>query len=407
MFSVVFASEFFMPEPGATSELLSGIAMALVRRGYNVCAIAGQPTYHGKGRVDRVFQSGGVKVERVWSTQFDKNRPWGRILNSWTFSLSVLLYLLRHSEHLLTVVVTTPPQLPWVYWAAHRLIGVRYLLLIHDVYPNVAVALGVLRKGGWIERLWAKINRLTYENAERIVVLGRDMQRILEDSVNHETRQRLSVIPNWADACAVAPLDRNDHPFLKQLNIADRFVVQYSGNIGRFHEIETILAAAKILENEPAYLFLFIGTGQQVDLVKRAAGRLGRTNIMLLPHQPRDRLGITLTGCDVGLVTLKEGLSGCSVPSKLYGILAAGKPVIVIGPQDCEAALVVRERQCGEVVPPGDGMALAERLRAFRNDPALRERYGKAARAGFEDAYELETISGMWGALLRTVALGR
>jgi glycosyltransferase involved in cell wall biosynthesis len=401
--TIVFSSQYFMPEEGATSELLSGIAMALVRRKFIVGAIAGQPTYFRRAKIAPNFLYKGVTVKRVWSTQFGNQRQLGRILDQITFSVSVLVHLFKKPKQPLTVTVTTPPQLPWTYLAANRLTGLEYIVLIHDVYPDVATTLGVLPKGGWIERLWSKINKLTYDSAKRIVVLGHDMKRIIENVVGEETRRRITIIPNWADACSIIPLDRDTHPLLKHYNIADRFIVQYSGNIGRFHEIETILAAAKILEKDPAFLFLFIGSGQQEDLLQRAADCLECTNILMLPHQPRENLCLTLTGCDVGLVTLKEGLAGLSVPSKLYGILAAGKPVIVIGPKNCESARVVRERQCGEVVSPGDGMELAERLRALRNDPNLRGRYGKAARAALEQDYELEKVADTWETMLRSV----
>jgi colanic acid biosynthesis glycosyl transferase WcaI len=145
---------------------------------------------------------------------------------------------------------------------------------------------------------------------------------------------------------------------------------------------------------------LFIGTGAQACQIEKVIKDGGSGHVKLLPFQPREMLGATLTACDVGLVTLQEGLSGLAVPSKLYGILAAGKPTIVIGPKDCEAARVVREKRCGMVVPPGHAGALATVLRELKQDSQLKERLGIAARKAFEQSFDLSVISRQWSDLL-------
>ena len=189
---------------------------------------------------------------------------------------------------------------------------------------------------------------------------------------------------------------------MRELDASARFVVQYSGNIGRFHEIETILKAADRLADEP-FLFLFIGSGRQAALVRNRSEDVESGNVRLFPYQPRERLGETLTACDVGLVTLLEGLAGLCVPSKLYGVLAAGKPVVVIGPLGCEAAQVVREGRCGAVVTPGDVDSLVRTLRALRESPELRKRLGKAARAVFEGSYDLPNIARQWEGMFAAI----
>jgi glycosyltransferase involved in cell wall biosynthesis len=210
------------------------------------------------------------------------------------------------------------------------------------------------------------------------------------------------IIPNWADGRQVYPVPREENELIRSLGIGDQFIVQYSGNIGKFHEIDTILRAAADLKHE-SFFFLFIGTGAQAFQVEQAMRNPGPGNIELLPFQPREMLGTTLTACDVGLVTLRQGLSGLATPSKLYGILAAGKPVIVIGPEDCEPAYVVRENRCGMVVPPGDAPALAAALRELKQDPELKEQLGVAARKAFERSFDLRAISLQWRDLLRNL----
>jgi glycosyltransferase involved in cell wall biosynthesis len=229
------------------------------------------------------------------------------------------------------------------------------------------------------------------------------MQDVIAKSVDQDTRSRIRIIPNWADKTVIVPIDRAVHPLFDELGVRDRFVVQYSGNIGRFHEIETILDAATRLD-DGAFSFVFYGEGKQVEQVRRAVAEAHNGAVCLMPFQPRVRLGLTLTSCDASLVTLKEGLSGLATPSKLYGVLAAGRPVVVVGPEDCEAARVVLEAQCGVVVRPGDGAELAQALRRLRDDPALCTEYGLRARRAFEERYDLQDVARLWAALCKNVA---
>ena len=399
---LLFVSQYFAPERGATSELLTGIANELARGGFTVGALAGQPSYFGATRISERIETEGVVVNRVWSTQLDKNATLGRVLNSVTFSLSLLASLLLGERGALAVAVTNPPLLLWVCYLANRLAGRRYVLLIHDVYPDIAVTLGVVRRGSLIETLWRVLNRLALSRAERVVVLGRDMQKVIAAQMPPARSDRLVLIANWADGKSIVPIARDTHPVFDEFDIRDRFVVQYSGNIGRFHEIDTILEAASELASESRFTFLFYGEGKQVGQVRAAAASASRS-VIHAPFQPREKLGLTLTGCDVGLVTLKEGLAGLAVPSKLYGILAAGKPVIVVGPSDCEAALLVTEMRCGAVVQPGDSIGLANLLRELREDPQRCKLYGDNARAAFERDFDLGRIAKAWTRLFNEI----
>jgi glycosyltransferase involved in cell wall biosynthesis len=400
--SVRFISQYFLPEPGATSELLSGIASELAGLGFTVDAIAGQPTYLGASRLPRIINDQNVTVRRVWSTQWEKNSASGRIANTISFAISALVAVLATPRKTVLLAVTNPPVNLWICWLCNRLRGTAYVLIIHDVYPEIAVKLGVLRPRSQLTAIWRTLNRWSYARAERIVVLGRDMRKMILGDLPQTMQNKVVIIPNWADGRQVYPVPREENELIRSLGIGDQFIVQYSGNIGKFHEIDTILRAAADLKHE-SFFFLFIGTGAQAFQVEQAMRNPGPGNIELLPFQPREMLGTTLTACDVGLVTLRQGLSGLATPSKLYGILAAGKPVIVIGPEDCEPAYVVRENRCGMVVPPGDAPALAAALRELKQDPELKEQLGVAARKAFERSFDLRAISLQWRDLLRNL----
>ncbi len=398
---ILFLSQYFMPEPGATSELLSGIALGLAKDAtFEVKALAGQPSYFGAARVASVINVECVEVRRIASTQLNKNAAMGRVLNSATFALSALWTLVTLYRKFVVIAVTNPPLLMWVCYAANRMFGIKYVVLIHDVYPDIAVELGVLPRNGPITNLWRWLNRRAYRCSERVIVLGRDMRTVVQQEIP-EYHAKISIIANWADKDSIRPRSRDEHPKLDDLGIRDRFIVLYSGNIGRFHEIETILDAAHRLD-DGRFVFVFYGEGKQAGLVRQAQETSLHHTVRLLPFQPRERLGLTLTGCDASLVTLRAGLTGLAVPSKLYGALASGKPVVAVAPEDCEAALLIRDYDCGVVSPPGDGEALANELLRLRGDRTRCAYYGQRARAVFEQRFDVQTITDEW----RTLMLG-
>jgi glycosyltransferase involved in cell wall biosynthesis len=212
---------------------------------------------------------------------------------------------------------------------------------------------------------------------------------------------RITVIENWADGDAIRPMDSKDSALRGTLPPGTEFVVQYSGNLGRAHEYQTILGAAQILQSEPGWLFLMVGGGANMVRLQAEARRLALPNMLFLPYRPREELADSLAAADVHLSCLLPEMEGLIVPSKFYGILAAGRAVIVIGDPEGEQALIVREEECGEATASGDPIALAQVLRVLRREPQRCERAGARARAVFESRYALPISLQQWSALLR------
>ncbi len=237
------------------------------------------------------------------------------------------------------------------------------------------------------------------------VVLGQPMrERVTALGVDP---QRIAVIPNWADGGLLRPVARGANPLRAEWGLGDRFVVGYSGNLGRVHEFGTVLDAAEALRSQADVVFLFIGDGAQKAALATAAQERALLNILFRPYQPREALGQSLGAADVHLVTLRPELEGLVVPSKFYGIAAVGRPTIFIGDPEGEIGSIVREAQCGTCVRQGDGEGLAQAIAALRDDPALRERMGANARRVFEERYDRAIAVGQWRQLLHDVAAMR
>jgi glycosyltransferase involved in cell wall biosynthesis len=307
-----------------------------------------------------------------------------------------LLEIPRFPDDAVVLVVTNPPFLPTV-GAIRRLVFRKpFVLLIHDVYPEIAVRLGVVRKGGIAHALLKALDRFVLSQADAVVVLGRDMrQRIVAKSPAWR-HNRITVISNWADPDQISPMPKSDSPNARKDGLLETFVVQYSGNLGLSQPFDTILGAARELKGRDIN-FTFVGDGVLAEEVKARAVALGLDNVRFFPRVHGDDLGSSLAASDVAIVPLLPGVEGLSVPSKYYGILASGRPVIALMNPDAEVAQSVIENRCGVVVPPRDIQRLASAVLELQGDKDRLAQLGRNARAAFDrlhtrmravDAYE-------------------
>lgn len=399
-------SELYYPETTSTGYFLTGIAEALARR-WRVNVLCSQPTYSQRGVVaPRREVRNGTTIIRCFSTRFSKDHLPGRLLNLLTASLSMGLnaaFRMRRGD--VALVVTNPPLLPFVVVLAARLRGARVVLLIHDVYPEVFVATGFAAAGAWPVRLIARLTRWLYRQVDQIVVLGRDMMALVERKLEGAA-QEIVIIPNWGDVARVRPHSRDGNPVLERLGLERRFVVQFLGNIGRTHGVEVLVEAARLLAGDDGVHFLFVGWGGRKAWLEQTVAREGLRNVTVLPGCSDDELPDYLNASDIAIIPFLPGMSGVSVPSRLYNVLAAGKPVLAVADEDSELARVVREEQVGWVIAPGDPQALAAAIRAAREDRDAVSAMGLRARASAVAHYSIDQVSAQYEVLMARM-LGR
>lgn len=380
-------SELYYPEQTSTGHFLTHIAEELARR-YDVGVLTVQPTYSARNvRVPRRERSGDVDVIRCWSTRFHKDHIAGRLANSVTVTMSLFLNALaRFRSGDVILFVTNPPTVPFAMLAASRLRGAIPLLLIHDVYPEVLVATGMLRRGGLAERAMLRLNRALYAGVERVITIGRDMTRLVAAAAGGAAS--VVMIPNWGDVEGIRPMPRRSNPVLTSLGIADKFIVQYAGNMGRTHGLEVLIEAASRLRHRTEIHFLFSGSGAKRSWIESAAA--GSPNITLLAaHYPRESLNDLLNACDISTISFASGMSGVSVPSRMYDVLASGHPLLAMADRDSELAMMIAEEGVGWSVPPGDLGGFIERVvHAADHHDELYE-MGRRARAAAERTYSL------------------
>jgi len=373
-------TEFFPPDYAATGQLIEELVKNLEQLGLNIEVFTGQPGYaFGVSQAPPVEQFGQLRVQRSRSAKFWSGRIRGKAINGVLFTLRAALHILaglrRHDVFLLT---SAPPFLPIVGYLAHLLFGISYVCLIYDIYPDIAIALGVIPNHHWLAQFWRSMNRRIWRKAKGIVVLSPAMkERVV--AICPEVADKVSVIHSWGDPELILPIAKKDNWFSRKHNLYNKFTVVYSGNIGRCHDMDTILAAAKQLKDEPIQ-FVCIGGGQKRQGLIQEVTRLGLNNFLFLPYQDKHVLPYSLTSGDLSLVSVEAGLESLIAPSKLYPVLATGRPVVAICPKHSYLTQLITDAKCGASFENGDSYNLTKFIRQLARDQELTEHLGRSAR---------------------------
>jgi len=341
----------------------------------------------------------GVLVLRLWSTRFGRKTLLGRGFDYLSFYLSAILAVLVHGRrgHIL-VALTDPPMIGAVLHLFARIRGMRLVHWMQDIFPEVAQALLPGAKNALVFRIAKWFRNWTLKRSDAIVVLGERMaERVAAQGALSEKIHRIS---NWADEAALSPIASEANPLRQAWGLQGKTVVGYSGNLGRAHEFETIVQAILKTREVKNLKFLFIGDGAQLAPLKARLQTLDVSErVHFEGYQPRENLSASLSAADVHLVSLQPELEGLIVPSKLYGALAVGRPVIFIGDLDGEVARVLKQNQCGHSVAVGDSNALAQSIQSYLDNTRL-QCEGESARRAFLQNYTYALATQRWNEIL-------
>lgn len=363
---IVFVNRYFYPDHSATSQMLADLAFHLASRGWNVGVITSRLRYDDpSARLAALEKVHGVDVRRIWTTRFGRGSLLGRAFDYLTFYASAFFAIRREGKALI-VAMTDPPLLSIVATLA----APNVLNWVQDLFPEVAQHLGVK-----IPRFVNRIRDWSFRRARVNVALGEAMAKAIGANavVQH----------NWAGS-DLGPAESRPHT---------QFVVGYSGNLGRAHEFETMLAAARAL---PDVRFDIAGGGAQLERVRASAP----PNVTFRDYAPREQLAESLSSADVHLVSLLPAVEGLIVPSKFYGILAVGRPVIFIGARDSELAQLIREHGCGYAVEPGDSAGLIAAIDKLSQDRTHAVELGRRGRALYDARFTLDIAFTNWERIL-------
>jgi colanic acid biosynthesis glycosyl transferase WcaI len=395
---ILFLNRSFWPDREATGQFLTELCDDLSQD--NEVTIVAGPLRPGGNWGFRLWsreRRGSVSIVRTWGTRFSKANLLGRLVNLGTYYLLAAIVAFRLPRPDVIVAETDPPLLGALAAVLKRRWGCRLVYNVQDLYPDIAEVTGGVRSQFLLELL-RRANDYAYERADLIVTLGNDMaQRIVDKGV---PTTKVVVVPDWVDCGRIRPLESN--PF--RGNFGGKFVVMYSGNIGLSQQLEAVLEAAGRLRDDERILFAMIGEGARKKWLEERARAMGLSNVIFLPYQPQENLAESLSAADLHLIPLAPGAAGCLVPSKIYGILAAGRPFIAMMEENAEVAQIAREDAVGFVVRPGDVEALTGAIREAVNAPEHLKQMGVRARHLAESRFDRIKVTSRFGSVLASVA---
>ncbi len=376
----------YWPDSTGNGPLLTDLSRRLVSRGHEVTVVCGFPHY-GRDEVPEEYrgkwwmaeEEEGVRILRVHNYA---SRNVGRLhkaLGYLLFTLTVVLGGLRAGKVDVILAPSPPLSLGVSAWVLSKVKRAPFVYNVQDLFPEAYVELGAL-KSPWAIRFFKSLARFVYAKASRVVCVMKSLTEAVAGYGIDE--HKILTIPNWADAAEIAPCER-ENDFANEHGLNGEFVVQYAGNLGMSQRLDLVLDCARQMADENVH-FVLIGSGAQKGELASAIeeGELG--NVTLLDTQPRERLAEVLGSCDVAIVPLTAGMSRTSFPSKIYTIMASGRPMIAALDTGSDARRFVEECECGMVIDPDDGGQMLAAIRTLKRDTQRAARMGKQGRLEVE-----------------------
>ena len=406
MKKILIISEPFYPQVAAIGQLLTDLSEDLVKAGFQVKVVTGNPNniFNKKNIIPRKENYKGIGIVRLKNTTFSKYKMTGRVLNYLTFHFLLYFNVLFCERPDLVFVLSTPPFISFSGLMLKAFKGSKVIYNVQDLFPDLAVELGKLKNRHFIGFL-KKLSELIVRKVDKVVVVGEYMERKIRKDLLRRTSESTSVgasastndhiitIHNWAYGNKIKVLkdkEAENNYLKKKWELEGKFVVLYSGNIGYLHEFNTVIAAAESIAKEGMreIVFVFIGEGIKKSYIEEKVREKGLDNILFFPYQLREMLTYSLGLADVSLVTLEKGFEGMVVPSKIYGILASGRPVIAVVGGESEIVEIIREGKCGKIVRIGDCQDLVGGIIDYYKDRKKCRADGLNGRRYFEKNFD-------------------
>lgn len=374
---ILMINQFFWPDVAPTGQYLADLARHLAAEGHEVTVICSREVY-GQSVNDGQAPP-PVRVIRVPGAPFKRTFV-SRMLSYATFLAGSVWssFWVRRPDIVLTM--TTPPLLSLTGTLLKSIRGTRHFIWEMDMFPDALVTTGAMAERSLLVRLLGRLQLASQRRADGIIALGPCMQtRLIANGVPPEL---IHVAENWADSRLIEPAPSRS---------AGPLHILYSGNLGMAHDIGTVADALRFFRNDSRFIFSFAGGGVGKARLERVCEAESIQNVRFLPYSDRERMSAHLAQADVGLVTELAACLGTVVPSKVYGLMAAARPVLFVGPNSATPALLIARFECGWQIEPGDSRSLINLLEQLSRDRTQVQRRGQQARTAFEQNYDTPT----------------
>lgn len=396
---VLFLCQFFYPEYNSSATLPFDTARYLAQSGYSVDALCGYPReYNTSGEVSAREMKDGVSIHRLHYIQFSRRSKLGRLINYFSFTLSVLLHIFEIKNYKTVIVYSNPPVLPIAAIWANRLFNTKIIFVSYDVYPEVAYASGSLTSGGAIAQVMRGINRSLFRRVCAVVALTDEMREFLLRNRPELSADRTVTIPNWAHE---APVEGAANARWKLGYAEDDFVVSYFGNLGVCQDETALIQAMELLKDRPHIKFMVAGHGSKLPDVRQAAEHLPNVKLCgFLTGEDFDR-AVAASSC--GIVSLERGLMGMCAPSKYYSYLQGGLPVLTVAERESYLAEESVRQAVGLFSETGDGAQLAQNILSLYQSPEMCGKMSKNALMLYTGRYAKSVGLARYAALFEDI----
>ena len=398
---ILIMCQYFYPEYVSSAVLPTELAVDLASKGWSVDVLCGQPReYTLENRVPKSEVYKEVNIRRLSYLGLDKKHPVGRLLNFLSLMLAYGLRMPLLFKYKCILVYSNPPLLPLIPSYVSKLSKSSMIFVAFDVYPDAAIIHGAIKETGMIAKMMRRINKRVYRQANRVVALGTEMKEYLVDNGLTEEPDLVEVIPNWYSG-----QELKDHVIksaeFRHLSETWPFIVLYSGNMGSLQDMDTILDCMLLFKNREDILFVFTGHGNKKPYVEEFIHRHKFDNAVVYGFLLGDDYADMLKIADLCLVSLSKGIEGLGVPSKTYGYLAAGKPVVAIMSDKTDIVTQIKEYNAGDHVRQGDVQGLARVFSNYLANPNLVGTHGQNARILFDCYYERSICTNQYHEMIK------
>lgn len=383
---IVFVNRFYWPDELSTSQILTDLAEYLSSKGTYVSVVTSRLNYAlPEKRLPPCETRNGVVIHRVWTTAFHRSSLVGRMSDFLTFYIFATLLLLRHVRRGDMVIAKTDPPLIQIFaWFATWVKRGRLINWCQDLFPEIIYAVSMAKTRGPVGNILRHLRNFALRRSEFNVTITSEMCKTLV--VQGIDQKRMHVISNWCDRL-IEPVSDEANTLRRHWQLKDQFVVGYSGNLGRAHIPDKMYELVNELKGIDNLKFLFIGSGQGMNWLKEQCQRQGHDHVVFKPYQPRASLSLSLSVPDLHLISLRRGCQHVLAPSKLYGILAAGRPIAFFGDPDCELAQEIEVSQLGITLSPDDPTGWRELMHRTIEDKVKLTAMGTNARQAYKTRY--------------------
>ena len=401
--SILFLNRSFYPDVESTGQLLTELCEELAFD-FEVHVVCGNPLYRKANNRGLIHRSDykNITIWRVNNTRLPKKNLFTRLVNLTSYFILCFYKVMFFKKVSCVISETDPPLLALIAFFYSKLRKVPFVYYVQDLWPNVGIVNQKLNQP-FVIKILKRANRFLYHHAHLVIVPGRDMKARLAEE-NHIPLTQIKVVPNWADPEQIYPLRLQENEFYKE-NFDPQFVVMYSGNIGLSQDLENVIHTAELLKENQEILFVLIGEGASKKGLIDSCCSLGLKNVKFLTYQDKNNLKFTLSAAHIHIVSMKKGMGGIIVPSKVYGIMAAGKPYIAALDKESEVQKITKEFGCGISINPSEAQELKNAvIWAYHHQPEI-EKMGERGRRALEKYYSRDICTQKFKQIIHKICM--